>query len=266
VLVGFGLVLVSSSFQTSASGVRTWPSPASGWDPWWMQAMEGGSGRSLANKLAAGPDRAGIASSPLSPSHCGDGWRLGGRIRCGSSIWCRLASEKGSRRWIWSTSSCRCSSLSSFSTATKLWRPLVFPAFFLDGSGVSSCGAAAPSILLAEGRHIGVLAPLLGCRLQFLFLPAKVPKGRQFDFSSTSAVSLLCGSWWCCCGDLNAPSGFVPGGGEIGSMLMLFVRTRTTLQLISFGWGPFCNVQGPSYNFFFLTGLWASCTVFTEII
>jgi hypothetical protein len=93
-----------------------------------------------------------------------------------------------------------------------------------------------------------------------------MPDGRQPDFSSMSAVTLPGGRRWCCCSDLYTPSGLVPGGVEIGALLKLLVRIRTTLQRKSLVGGPFCNVQGPYSNFLFLRGLWISCTVFHVII
>jgi hypothetical protein len=256
-------MLVLSFSSAHPSGVRTGPASSPGWCPWRAAAIGGGSGGSSANKLAAALDRAEAEAASFSCFLCrrGDGWEIGMGIQQGLAFWCSCVSEKAFRCWIWSI--CRYSSLGTSSAAT-FWRPPLLSAFF-EARRAGGCGAVSPLNPLVEGRRLGVLALSLGCQLHSLFLPAMEPDGRQVHFSLASASPLI-HSIWCWCGELSAPSGNVPGGGEIGSKLRRFLRKRTTLQLRSLDWGPFCNVQGPCCNFLFLMGLWTSCTEFPDLI
>lgn len=182
------------------------------------------------------------------------------------SFWCCISSEKGFRRRI--PSICRCSSLSSYSTVPvmKIWRQPSFSSS-LGGKGDSvrlPISLSPPLNLQAEGRPPGATASSAGRRL-LSFLLVMEPKRRQLSFGSTSATPAGdCG--WCCCSDLSAPSGFVPGDDGIGSAPKLFGRRWTTLQLEFSSWGPLCIVHGSCCNFRFLMGLWTSCMMYPEIM
>jgi len=115
------------------------------------------------------------------------------------------------------------------------------------------CGRRAVFPGSDAARSVGRLAVfpqllLLVERRPFLFLPAGVPKGRQRLFGVSSME---------CHGDIVAPSGFVPGGGDV---LLAWEWSWTQLQFPSSCWGPLCIRQGPSCNFLVSFGLFATCT------
>jgi hypothetical protein len=116
-----------------------------------------------------------------------------------------------------------------------------------QGYGACSSGrqpaiVAAPSIFLAEGRPT-------------FFLPAMAQEGRQCCFCAVSAA-------WCS-GNLDGPSGLVPGAGEIGAA---WEQLRTRLRSPSVAWGPFCIFQGLECNFCFVTGPCACWLVLYSLI
>jgi hypothetical protein len=78
-----------------------------------------------------------------------------------------------------------------------------------------------PSNPLAERRSI-------------FFLPAMAPDGRQYSYSTESMAR--------CYGGVAAPSGAVPGDGDISSVRQLL---GTQLQFLFASWGSPCKVQGP---------------------
>lgn len=98
-------------------------------------------------------------------------------------------------------------------------------------------GTIDPPAFLAEGRPI-------------IFLPAKMPDGRQPAFYSSSSA-------WCC-GGYSAPSGSVPGGGVVVlERRQLGTRSRFFLALR----GPFCLSQGLACSSYFLRVLAVRCCV-----
>ena len=108
-------------------------------------------------------------------------------------------------------------------------------------NGACSCRVnpavvALSPYLQAEGRPI-------------LFLPAKMPKGRQFGFWLGAMVVRH--------GDLVAPSGSVPGDGEVHPEWKL--RTRSRFSILARG--PFCKVQGLMCNFQFSVCLAIMCVL-----
>ncbi|PNT61421.1 hypothetical protein BRADI_5g15057v3 [Brachypodium distachyon] len=76
-----------------------------------------------------------------------------------------------------------------------------------------------PPYLQAEGRPSS-------------FLLVKWPYGRQFNVRLVAIVSNY--------GSLVAPSGFVPGDGEVDPERMLRIRLHFFFLVL----GPFCNFQG----------------------
>lgn len=98
-------------------------------------------------------------------------------------------------------------------------------------------GAVDLSDFLAEGRPL-------------FFLPAMMPDGRQPVFCSSSTA-------WCC-GDSAAPSGAVPGSGEVA-----LVREQSGTQShfsLAFR-GPLCIRQGPVCNCSFVRGPVVRCSI-----
>jgi hypothetical protein len=87
--------------------------------------------------------------------------------------------------------------------------------------------------LLVEGRPI-------------LFLLVFVPHGRQWRFIATSKIY----------GSLVVPSDFVPGGGEVCVMELLWTRLLSPSGV----GGSFCKRQGPLCNFLFSLDLVVRCT------
>jgi hypothetical protein len=85
-----------------------------------------------------------------------------------------------------------------------------------------------------------------------LFLLAKMPKGRQFN--NVRSVAMVA-----CYGSLVAPSGTVPGDGEVDPERKLRTRSRFFILVQ----GPFCKVQGLACNFQSLVCLAVKCAMFT---
>ncbi|CAM0913627.1 unnamed protein product [Alopecurus aequalis] len=107
--------------------------------------------------------------------------------------------------------------------------------WLLRGYGTCCCGrlpavSNLPSNLLAEWRP-------------FLFLPAKMPDGRQCIFSMESMAR--------CHGGSAVPSGAVPGDDEARFMRRM-IGTRSRFPFTC--WGPLCKSQGPVCYFLFGMG------------
>lgn len=93
--------------------------------------------------------------------------------------------------------------------------------------GRQSASTASLSIFLAERRT-------------FLFLPAMVPKGRQYNFAPVPMPSFSAVRHWLkwSYGGPIVPSGVVPGDSEIAIEKKL-VWTRS--HFMFFVWGPLCK-------------------------
>lgn len=184
--------------------------------PWWRRWEDDGSGISSSNKHAGAPDRDTQVISFLSSCCHGGGEGGGGRSLRGFVFWCATPSDErfwrgGSlpRIW-WRTSSSP--ALVAVTVVVELLRWIHWKLDDADGVREHrrrwiwrSAGAHAgrwpassdePLYPLAEWRHSS-------------FLPASMPKGRQYYFWIESMA-------WCH-GDLGGPSGHVPGTGEMNS-------------------------------------------------
>lgn len=67
----------------------------------------------------------------------------------------------------------------------------------------------------------------------------------------------------CCCGELITPSGFVPGGNWLGSILEFVagIELQFTFQI----WGAFCKMQGLVCNFVSTLGPYVICACSVSI-
>lgn len=250
--MAFGVMPCRSFTPTPASGGRRWPPPQLRVLPWRMK-LGVGCRRSSPNKLAAAPIRAFASYPSFYPSRRGDGEGEDDGSELSLAIWCGFASETGLWRWIWRAYSCSFSS--TFSTT-------------------SCSGATAPS----GGLRLRKLAAGLDCyvadlsgrraanrssgdsmRRLLTFLPAVMPKGRQFGLglASVSSLSGIRGRW--SDGETPIPSGDVPGDGVLGPRSKPR-RRRTTLRFPARARGLFCEVPELSCNFLFFEGPCTSCT------
>jgi hypothetical protein len=107
----------------------------------------------------------------------------------------------------------------------------------------SSCSSAGACLLGGRWLAIADMSPHLLAEGQLpLFLQAKLPLGRQFNIRSMAMA--------CFHGSLVAPSGAVPGDGEV--VLDRRLRTRSLFRFSV--WGPSCKVQGLVCIFQFFYG------------
>jgi hypothetical protein len=212
-----------SSSSTPASRVRRPPSCPPAGCPWWTVAVGVGSGKSSLNKLVWQL----IWVRMVVVSH---GFFAHGG--CGSKVVVvfvpclfksTVVSETGFRLWIWRD--CSCSSWCIFSTML---------CFVVDLSGRKAALASS-----------GVWRRLLK------FLLAMMPNGRQVGNSLVFVSSFSGECWRRSGGEINTPSGSVPGGADFGSSSL---PRRTRLHFSISVQGPSSENAGPGCNFIFLWG------------
>lgn len=126
------------------------------------------------------------------------------------------------------------SSLSLFSEAIESWR-------LLDPGGRLP---ASPLTILVEGQPLSS-QPMCN-------------KGGSTKTTRWLLLPALALGWRWNCGELVAPSGHVPGGGEYP---LLKLRVGTDLQSSFLIWGPLCKVYGLECIFYVCLGPCMSCTV-----
>nr|QPG43052.1 salt-induced protein 3 [Leymus chinensis] len=131
---------------------------------------------------------------------------------------------------------------SSFSLVLddERWRLLkLHPSHGCDVSGRGPASSISPVTVLVEGRPLS-------------FLPASVPKGRQFQ-PQLGGRSLQVLQLW----RPRRTKWSVPGAGAIQSEEMLLGTRSRFLVLVR---GPFCISQGLCCSFQFLLGFLVKCT------
>lgn len=252
----FGLVLWSGFMPLGslppdlASRIR-WPFSSSSAAPsWWRQRDGGGSGESPLNKLAVALGDAAVVLLPFPLCRHGGGQGSGGESQQVSLQQCLSSSDLCLwRGWSPSLLSRR---FSGFSFLCMFLQQMRSGGVDADGDdarhqrwswrGYGAHGgqpvlSSNPLHPMAEGRP-------------FSFLPAKLPQGRQYNFSADSMAYNR--------GGVVGPSGFVPSAGDLCSARGLL---RTRLHFTFVFWGPPCISQGSGCNLYFSLGPAARCSV-----
>jgi hypothetical protein len=248
--VAYGAMPFLSLSLAHASRARRPPSAPPVGCPWRMAAQGSGSGYSSLNKLVWQLIWARLEVV----SHGFFGYRGDGRkateVLVPNLFKSVVASETGLRYRIGS----KCSSCSwCLSSSTRSGEALA-PT---EAMGLR-CSAAGFLRLVVDcsGRRAASWSSGDWRRL-LIFLPAKMPKGRQFRSGLAFASSFSGKSRRRSGGEINVPSGIVPGDADLGSSSLPGRRTRLRSSVCV--QGLFYKVLGPTCNFIFRWGP-VSCT------
>lgn len=185
----FGFMPCWSFKPERANSVRRLSPVSKACHQWWMAALGGGSDGSSQNKLAGRLNPAKMEACSTYFLCCLGGRRGDGAERVFGFSRLAVASETGLRRQIRSACSCSYTSSSSVTFCSRATAPSGARGFR------QLCAGIICTVNDLSGRKAALWSSGALWRRLISFLPAMVPKGRQFAFGS-AFVSSSPGAYW----------------------------------------------------------------------